>query len=72
MVQAFPRFGADACSSAAPEIKSTLCRRLTSEKQFVTIHQKKRPRTGIYHLSSCTGSQTYHELTDFSFRTTAA
>jgi len=30
----------------------------------VTIHKKEAPAHGIYHLSSGTGSQTYHELTD--------
>jgi thioester reductase-like protein len=33
-------------------------------KAVVTIHQKEAPAHGIYHLSSGTGSQTYHELTD--------
>jgi thioester reductase-like protein len=33
-------------------------------KAIVTIHQKDEPAHGIYHLSSGTGSQTYHELTD--------
>src|SRR6184192_2209219 len=33
-------------------------------KAIVTIHQKETPAHGIYHLSSGTGSQTYHELTD--------
>jgi len=33
-------------------------------KAIVTIHQKKDPAHGIYHLSSGTGSQTYCELTD--------
>jgi len=28
------------------------------------IHKKEAPVHGIYHLSSGTGSQTYHELTD--------
>jgi long-chain acyl-CoA synthetase len=33
-------------------------------KAIVSIHQKDAPAYGIYHLSSGTGSQTYHELTD--------
>jgi len=33
-------------------------------KAIVNIHQKDAPAHGIYHLSSGTGSQTYHELTD--------
>jgi hypothetical protein len=33
-------------------------------KAIVAIHQKAEPAHGIYHLSSGTGSQTYHELTD--------
>jgi len=33
-------------------------------KAIVNIHQKDKPAHGIYHLSSGTGSQTYHELTD--------
>ncbi len=33
-------------------------------KAIVSIHQKDAPAHGIYHLSSGTGSQTYHELTD--------
>jgi thioester reductase-like protein len=33
-------------------------------KAVVTIHQKEAPAHGIYHLSSGTGSQTYHELTE--------
>src|SRR5271169_5187613 len=33
-------------------------------KAVVTIHQKETPAHGIYHLSSGTNSQTYHELTD--------
>jgi fengycin family lipopeptide synthetase D len=33
-------------------------------KAIVTIHKKEAPVHGIYHLSSGTGSQTYHELTD--------
>jgi thioester reductase-like protein len=33
-------------------------------KAVVAIHQKETPAHGIYHLSSGTGSQTYHELTD--------
>lgn len=33
-------------------------------KAIVSIHQKNAPAHGIYHLSSGTGSQTYHELTD--------
>lgn len=33
-------------------------------KAIVTLHQKEPPAYGIYHLSSGTGSQTYHELTD--------
>jgi thioester reductase-like protein len=31
---------------------------------IVKIHQMEKPRFGIYHLSSGTGSQTYKELTD--------
>jgi thioester reductase-like protein len=33
-------------------------------KAIVTIHQKEQPAHDIYHLSSGTGSQTYHEITD--------
>jgi thioester reductase-like protein len=33
-------------------------------KAIVTIHQKEAPAHGVYHLSSGTGSETYHELTD--------
>jgi thioester reductase-like protein len=33
-------------------------------KAVVTIHQKDAPAHGIYHLSSGTESQTYHEITD--------
>jgi thioester reductase-like protein len=33
-------------------------------KAIVAIHQKKQPAHDIYHLSSGTGSQTYHEITD--------
>jgi thioester reductase-like protein len=33
-------------------------------KAIVMIHQKAEPAHGIYHLSSGTSSQTYHELTD--------
>ena len=33
-------------------------------KAIVNIHQKDKPAHGVYHLSSGTGSQTYHELTD--------
>src|SRR5260370_16955705 len=33
-------------------------------KAIVTIHQKEVPAHGIYHLSSCTGSQPYQEFTD--------
>jgi len=33
-------------------------------KAIVTIHQKREPQHGIYHLSSGLGSQTYQELTD--------
>jgi nucleoside-diphosphate-sugar epimerase len=33
-------------------------------KAIVRIHQKEAPAYGIYHLSSGTGSETYHELTD--------
>lgn len=33
-------------------------------KAIVTIHQKPEPASGIYHLSSGTGSETYQELTD--------
>src|ERR1700732_4172541 len=33
-------------------------------KAIVTIHQKEQPAPDIYHLSSGTSSQTYHEITD--------
>src|ERR1700732_1695523 len=33
-------------------------------KAIVTIHQKEQPAHDIYHLSSGTSSQTYHEITD--------
>jgi nucleoside-diphosphate-sugar epimerase len=33
-------------------------------KAIVAIHQKEQPAHDIYHLSSGTGSQTYHEITD--------
>jgi thioester reductase-like protein len=33
-------------------------------RAIVTIHQKEQPAHDIYHLSSGTGSQTYHEITD--------
>jgi thioester reductase-like protein len=33
-------------------------------KAIVTIHQKEQPAHDIYHLSSGTGSQTYHQITD--------
>ena len=64
MVQAFHVLAQMPVLPLRPEDKIDIVPANYVGKAIVTIHQKEPPAYGIYHLSSGTGSQTYHELTD--------
>jgi nucleoside-diphosphate-sugar epimerase len=64
MVQAFHVLAQMPVLPLRPEDKIDIVPANYVSKAIVTIHQKEAPAHGIYHLSSGTGSQTYHELTD--------
>jgi thioester reductase-like protein len=64
MVQAFHVLAQMPVLPLRPEDKIDIVSANYVSKAIVTIHQKEAPAHGIYHLSSGTGSQTYHELTD--------
>jgi thioester reductase-like protein len=64
MVQAFHVLAQMPVLPLRPEDKIDIVPANYVGKAIVTIHQKEAPAHGIYHLSSGTGSQTYHELTD--------
>jgi thioester reductase-like protein len=64
MVQAFHVLAQMPVLPLRPEDKIDIVPANYVGKAIVAIHQKAEPAHGIYHLSSGTGSQTYHELTD--------
>ena len=64
MVQAFHVLAQMPVLPLRPEDKIDIVPANYVSKAIVAIHQKEVPAHGIYHLSSGTGSQTYHELTD--------
>ena len=64
MVQAFHVLAQMPVLPLRPEDKIDIVPANYVGKAIVAIHQKEAPAHGIYHLSSGTGSQTYHELTD--------
>jgi thioester reductase-like protein len=64
MVQAFHVLAQMPVLPLRPEDKIDIVPADYVGKAIVTIHQKESPAHGIYHLSSGTSSQTYHELTD--------
>ena len=64
MVQAFHVLAQMPVLPLRPEDKIDIVPANYVGKAIVTLHQKEPPAYGIYHLSSGTGSQTYHELTD--------
>jgi thioester reductase-like protein len=64
MVQAFHVLAQMPVLPLRPEDKIDIVPANYVGKAIVTLHQKEPPACGIYHLSSGTGSQTYHELTD--------
>jgi thioester reductase-like protein len=64
MVQAFHVLAQMPVLPLRPEDKIDIVPANYVGKAIVNIHQKDAPAYGIYHLSSGTGSQTYHELTD--------
>ena len=64
MVQAFHVLAQMPVLPLRPEDKIDIVPANYVSKAIVTIHQREAPAQGIYHLSSGTGSQTYHELTD--------
>ena len=64
MVQAFHVLAQMPVLPLRPEDKIDIVPANYVGKAIVTLHQKEPSAYGIYHLSSGTGSQTYHELTD--------
>jgi thioester reductase-like protein len=64
MVQAFHVLAQMPVLPLRPEDKIDIVPANYVGKAIVAIHQKAEPAHGIYHLSSGTGSQMYHELTD--------
>jgi thioester reductase-like protein len=64
MVQAFDTLARLPVLPLRPDDKIDIVPANYVGEAIVKIHQMEKPRFGIYHLSSGTGSETYRELTD--------